>query len=134
MSRNQFDHYMPSDYFSRQTLVQTSHLLRKEQPALSHLIEHALEQIPIVEFEELKGTYTGEMLLNLYIVEKMKAHVIGRIVSCLTDIGQKALTQQVALNIDMTQMRGLIEDWMQLTEWILQRTSSDNNQDQTQYQ
>lgn len=133
MSRKQFDHYMPSDFFSRQTLEQTHQLLKKEHPALSHSIQNALQQIPVVAHEELQGVYTGEMLLNLNLVEQMKAHVIGRVVSCLTEIGQKALSNKQTELENMSNLRGLIEDWMQLTEWILQRSSADK-QDCTIYQ
>jgi hypothetical protein len=133
MSRNQFDNYMPSDFFSRQTLEQTSHLLKKEHPGLSHSIQHALQQIPVVAYENLQGVYTGEMLLNLNLVEQMKAHVIGRVVSSLTDIGQKALQDHHTETSEMTNLRSLIEDWVRLTEWILQRSSADK-QDCTLYQ
>lgn len=133
MSRNQFDHYMPSDFFSRQTLEQTHHLLKKEHPALAHSIQNALQQIPVVSYENLQGVYTGEMLLNLNLVEQMQAHVIGRVVSCLTEIGKKALSNKETEVDSMSNLRGLIEDWMQLTEWILQRTSADK-QDCTVYQ
>lgn len=133
MSRNQFDHYMPSDFFSRHTLEQTHHLLKKEHPALAHSIQNALQQIPVASYENLQGVYTGEMLLNLNLVEQMQAHVIGRIVSSLTDIGKKALhSKEIEIN-NMSNLRSLIEDWVKLTEWILQRSSADK-QDCTTYQ
>lgn len=133
MSRKQFDHYMPSDFFSRQTLEQTYFLLKKEHPALAHSIQNALQQIPVVAHEDLQGVYTGEMLLNLNLVEQMKAHVIGKVVSCLTEIGKKALFDNPIEIETMGNLKGLIEDWMQLTEWILQRSSADK-QDCTLYQ
>lgn len=125
--------YMPSDFFSRQTLEKSILLLKKDHPALAHCIQNALEQTQIVPYENLHFAYTGEMLSNTELIEKLKPHVIGRIVSCLTDIGQKVLMDKKTLDKDMISLRGIIEDWMQLTEWILSRTNTDQ-QDCTNYQ
>jgi hypothetical protein len=133
MSRNQPDYYMPSDFFSRHTLEQTCCLLKKEHPALAHCIQNALQHLRIVPYENLHRVYTGEMLSNIDLVDHIKPHVVGRVVSCLTDIGQKVLSNKQTPQNDMVSLRGIIEDWMQLTEWILLRTNADK-QDCTPYQ
>jgi len=133
MSRNQADYYIPSDFFSRQTLEKTSQLLKKDHPALSHCIQSVLEQLQVVPYEDLHRAYTGEMIFNLELVGILKAHVIGRIVSCLTDIGQKALSHKQMPQSEVMSLRSIIEDWMELTEWLLRRTNPDK-QDCTPYQ
>ncbi len=133
MSRNQTELYMPSDFFSRYTLEQTASLLEKEHPALAHCIQNALDHTPIASDEIMHHTYTGEMLCNIDLVEHIKPHVIGRVVSCLTDIGQKVLSKKQTPQDEMSSLRSIIEDWMQLTEWILKRTDTDK-QDCTSYQ
>jgi len=124
---------MPSDFFSRHTLEQTCSLLKKEHPALGHCLQNALQHLRIVPYENLYRVYTGEMLSNIDLVDQLKPHVIGRVVSCLTDIGQKALSNKHTPQNEMVNLRGIIEDWMQLTEWILLRTNEDK-QDCTPYQ
>lgn len=133
MSRNQPDYYMPSDFFSRHTLEQTSGLLEKNHPALAHCIQNALNHIRIIPYENLHRVYTGEMLSNVELVGFIKPHVVGRVVSCLTDIGQKILSDKKTPQHEMANLRGIIEDWMQLTEWILSRSNADKR-DCTPYQ
>ncbi|MBK8186192.1 MAG: hypothetical protein IPK77_02460 [Cellvibrio sp.] len=133
MSQLQMQDYMPSDFFSRQTLEKSIHLLKKDHSALAHCILNALEQTPIVPYENLVFVYTGEMVSNTELIEKLKPHVIGRIVSCLTDIGQKILMDKKTSDKDILSLRSIIEDWMQLMEWILSRTNTDQ-QDCTNYQ
>lgn len=125
MSRIQPDYYMPSDFFSRQTLEKTIQILKKEHPALSQCVQSAFENIRAVPFEKLHRAYTSEMIFNYELVDHMKAHVIGRVVSCLTEIGQKALSGKHSISIEIINLRSIIEDWMLLTEWILQRSNSD---------
>jgi hypothetical protein len=72
------------------------------------------------------------MLLNSEVLASLKAHTIGKIVSVLTDIGEEALKQNDLPPSHMTLMRTLIEDWVQLTEWVLAHTSADQN-DRTSY-
>jgi hypothetical protein len=133
MSRIQPDYYMPSDFFSRQTLEKTILILKKEHPALSQCVQGAFENIHAVPFEKLHRAYTSEMIFNYELVEYMKAHVIGRVVSCLTEIGQKALSGKNSIPLEIINLRSIIEDWMLLTEWILQRSNSDAK-DCTPYQ
>jgi hypothetical protein len=123
---------MPSDFFSRQALELTFRLLRNNHPLLAHAVKHAIDNAPTVSYEDLQSAYTGEMLLNSEVLASLKAHTIGKIVSVLTDIGEEALRQKDLPPSHMTLMRTLIEDWVQLTEWVLAHTAADQS-DRTSY-
>lgn len=123
---------MPSNFFSRQTLELTFRLLRNNHPLLAHAVKNTIDNTSIVSYEDLQAAYTGEMLLNSEILDSLKVHTIGKIVSALTDIGEEALKQKDLPPSHMTLMRTLIEDWVQLTEWVLAHTSADQN-DRTSY-
>ncbi len=132
MSRKPISDYMPADFFSRQALELTFRLLRNSHPLLAHAVKQTIDQTPTVSYEDLQSAYTGEMLLNAEVLASLKAHTIGKIVSVLTDIGEEALMQNDLPPSHMTLMRTLIEDWVQLTEWVLAHTAADQN-DRTSY-
>lgn len=132
MSRKPINDYMPSDFFSRQTLELTFRLLRNNHPLLAHAVKKTIESTTTVAYEDLQSAYTGEMLLNNEVFESLKAHTIGKIVSVLTDIGEEALRKHDLPPSHLALLRSLIEDWVQLTEWVLQHTAADT-QDKTSY-
>ena len=124
--------YMPSDLFSRQALELTFRLLRNNHPLLAHAVKQTIDNTTTVSYEDQQLAYTGEMLLNSDVLNSLKAHTIGKIVSVLTDIGEQALRQNDLPPSHMTLMRTLIEDWVQLTEWVLAHTAADIH-DRTAY-
>lgn len=132
MSRQPINDYMPVDFFSRQALDLTFRLLRNNHPLLAHAVKHTIDNTTTVSYEDLQSAYTGEMLRNVEILASLKAHTIGKIVCALTDIGEAALQQNDLPPNHMTLMRTLIEDWVQLTEWVLAHTATDQN-DRTAY-
>ncbi len=132
MSRTLISDYMPADFFSRQALELTFRLLRNNHPLLAHAVKQTIDNTTSVSYEDLHSTFTGEMLLNVEVLNSLKAHTIGKIVSVLTDIGEQALKQNDLPPSHMTLMRTLIEDWVQLTEWVLAHTAADQN-DRTAY-
>ncbi len=132
MSRKPIVDYMPSDFFSRQALELTFRLLRNNHPLLAHAVKQTIESTTTVAYEDLQSAYTGEMLLNKEVLASLKAHTIGKIVAVLTDIGEQALTQHDLPPNHMALLRSLIEDWVRLTEWVLQHTAADTN-DHTAY-
>jgi len=123
---------MPSDFFSRQALELSFRLLRNNHPLLAHAIKQTIDNTTTVAYEDLHSAYTGEMLLNVDVLAALKAHTIGKIVSALTDIGETALRQKDLPPNHVALMRTLIEDWVQLTEWVLNHTAEDQN-DRTAY-
>lgn len=132
MSRISISDYMPSDFFSRQALELSFRLLRNNHPLLAHAIKQTIDNTTTVAYEDLHSAYTGEMLLNVDVLASLKAHTIGKIVSALTDIGETALRQKDLPPNHVALMRTLIEDWVQLTEWVLNHTAEDQN-DRTAY-
>jgi hypothetical protein len=125
MSRTLVVDPMPTDFFSRQALELTFRVLRNNHPLLANAIKQTLDTTPNVPYEELQSAYTGEMLLNVQVLNSLKAHTIGKIVSVLTEIGETALRDKNLPPSHMTLLRTLIEDWVQLTEWVLQNTTAD---------
>ncbi len=132
MTRNSISDYMSSDFFSRQTLELTFRLLRNNHPLLAHAVKRTIDSTTTVAYEDLHSAYTGEMLLNKAVVDSLKAHTIGKIISVLTEIGKAALKQKDLPPNHMGLLRSLIEDWVNLTEWVLQHTATDTN-DRTAY-
>lgn len=132
MSRKPIANNMPSDFFSRQALELTFRLLRNNHPLLAHAVKQTLDSTEPVSFEDLQSAYTGEMLLNSEVLKILKAHTIGKIVSVLTEIGEEALRQRDLPGGHMTLLRTLVEDWVQLTEWVLDHTSPEQG-DRTAY-
>lgn len=123
---------MPTDLFSRQALELTFRLLRNNHPLLAHAVKQTIDNTTPVSYEDTHSPYTEDMLLNSEVLGALKAHTIGKIVSVLTDIGEQALKQNDLPPSHMTLMRSLIEDWVQLTEWVLAHTAADQN-DRTSY-
>ena len=107
-------------------------MLRNNHPLLAHAVKQAIDTIPNVSYEDLHSAYTGEMLLNAQLLDSLKAHNLGKIVSVLTEIGESALRDKNVPPSHMTLLRTLIEDWVQLTEWVLQHTAADQS-DRTSY-
>lgn len=132
MSRKPINDYMPSDFFSRQALELTFRLLHNNHALLAHAVKQTIDSTTAVSFEDLQSAYTGEMLLNKDVLKSLKAHTIGKIVAVLTEIGEEALKQHNLPPSHMTLLRSLIEDWVTLTEWVLQHTSADTS-DRTAY-
>lgn len=132
MSRKPINNHTPTDFFSRRALELTFRLLRNNHPLLAHSVKRTIDSTVTVAYEDLQSAYTGEMLLNYEVLASLKAQTIGRIVSALTGIGEEALKQKDLPPSHMTLMRNLIEDWVQLTEWVLAHSATDQN-DRTFY-
>lgn len=128
MSRNIPDHSMPEDFFCRHNLELSFRLLRKRHPLLAHALKNTLDKVPIINYNELHTHYTSEMLLNTELISTLEPHTIGKIVSALTDMGRQALQRNDLPTRHIAVLRTLIEDWVQLTEWILVHTSTENSE------
>jgi len=125
MTRIPIEFHEPDDFFSHQALELTFRLLRNNNPGLANAIKNTLSHIHIAPYENLHGSHTGEMHFNAEIYQSLSAHTIGRIVSALTEIGEQALAKQDMPPEHLNQLRKLIEDWVHLTEWVLNHTTSD---------
>jgi hypothetical protein len=125
MSRITIETHTPKDFFSHQALELAFRLLRNNNPGLANAIRNTLSHIHAAPYEAVQGSFTGEMYFNAEIYEALSAHSIGKIVAALTEIGEQALQKQDMPPEHLNQLRKLIEDWAQLTEWVLQHTTSD---------
>ena len=125
MSRQTDEIHSPEDFFSHQALELTFRLLRNNNPGLADAIKKSLDQVQRVPYEIIGASHTGEMYYNAQILELLNAHTIGKIVSALIEIGEKALKDTHLPQDHLNLLRNVIDDWVLLTEWILQRDHHD---------
>jgi hypothetical protein len=125
MSRITIQTHGPEDFFSHQALTLTFRLLRNNNPGLANAIKNTLSHIHIAPYETISGSYTGEMHFNAEIYQTLSAYTIGKIVSALTAMGEQALARNDMPPAHLNQLRNLIEDWVQLTQWVLDQTTPD---------
>lgn len=126
MSRN--THYMyhhTPDMFGRQVMELTFRLLRNNNPELSFALKKTLDHIHFAPPEATIGSYTGEMHLNTDVVSLLGAETVGKIIAALTAIGNHAIAKKDLPPQHSKVLRGLIEDWAQLAEWILLHATAD---------
>lgn len=115
---------LADDLFSHHALELSIALIRNNNPGLASAIKKAINQISSSSYCALHKTARGDMYFNAQLLETLQAHTIGKIVSALTDIGEQAL-QNKNLSIEyVSLLRNLIDDWVQLTEWILKNSSN----------
>ncbi len=125
MSLQPENNYTTDDFFSRQTLELSFRILRNTNPGLANVIKKALDQIDLVPYEILHRAHTGEMYFNAQLVAVLNVHIIGKIVSALTGIGERALHKHALPAEHAKLLRNLIDDWVLLTEWVLRNSSND---------
>lgn len=125
MSRHSNELYSPKDFFSHQALDLSYRLMRNNNSGLANAIKKALDQSNRVPYDLLHKAHTGEMYFNAHLLEVLNVHTIGKIVSALTEIGESALNNPKLPPESMTLLRNLIDDWVQLTEWILNNSAND---------
>lgn len=119
-----------SDLFSHHTLDLSYRLLRNNDPTLSLAIKNAMDQMDFAPTDAIMGPhtgYTGEMYMINDIFKQLHAETIVEIVAALTRIGQHAVDQKNLPARHLTILRGLIEDWATLAEWILQHATPEQN-------
>lgn len=128
MSRTtEFMYHQPPDMFSRQVLELTFRLLRNNNPELAFAIKKTIDQIHFAPPEAVAGSYAGEMHLNTDVVNLLGGETIAKIIAALTDIGKYAVANKDLPPQHMKILGGLIEDWAQLTEWLLQHATSERS-------
>jgi len=125
MSRLPYEAQSPDDFFSHRTLDLTFRLLRNNNPGLASAINSTLSNLQIAPYEIYRGLHTGEMFFNVEVLESLTVPTIGKIVSALTELGERALNHKDFPPEHMNMLRSLIDDWAQLTEWILKHTTTD---------
>jgi len=127
MSRHLNKLYSPDDFFSHQALELTYRLLRNNNTPLADAVKNTMSHINTAPYEITQGMHTGEMHFSADILARLSAHTIGKIVLALTDIGKLALEKKDFPGEHINLLRSLIDDWVQLTEWILRHTNADKS-------
>lgn len=117
--------FTPEDFFSRQALELSFRLLRNNNPGLANAINKALAGLHLAPYEVTHKAHTGEMYYNAQLIAMLNVHVIGKIVSTLTEIGEQALHNQQLPSEHIKLLRNLIDDWVLLAEWVLRNSFSD---------
>lgn len=125
MSRPPYEMHTADDFFSHSALELTFRLLRNNNPGLADAIKNTLSHLHLAPYESHCGIHTGEMFFNVEIFESLTVHTIGRIVSALTELGEGALKKNDLPQEHINMLRNLIDEWVQLTEWILRHTTTE---------
>lgn len=115
----------PDDFFSHYALDLTCRLLKNNHRGLADAIQKTLQTLKPVPYEIIAGSHTGEMYYCADICKSLSVHTIGKIVSTLTDMGEKALAMHYFPPAHLNMLRGLIDDWVSLTEWLLKHSATD---------
>ncbi len=110
------------DVFSRGALELTFKLLRKNNPRLSLEIQNQLQGIrAIVRDSELQNNVSqsppASDLDHFQIT--LDASTIGKVVDALTHMGQQFLDSAEKDSGTLVVIRSLMNDWIELAEWIL---------------
>lgn len=118
------DSLLPDDFFSHQALEQSVEMIIDSNPGLASAIRKAMIQINPAPPHLKHKTLRGEMYFNAQLLEALQAHTIGKIVSALIELGEQALQNQRLSTEYINILRKLIDDWVQLTEWILKNSAN----------
>lgn len=123
MSRTSNDPLSVADFFSHHALEMSIELIENYHPGLADAIKKALSQMNPAHYDFLHNSQQGDMYFNAQLLDLLHAHTIGKIVSALTEIGEHALQNQNLHTESAIILRKLIDDWVQLTEWILNNST-----------
>lgn len=120
------DKPLNDDFFSHKTLILSVEIISGNNPGLADAIKKAIDQISTTACtskSELQPKTQGKMYFNAQLLETLQAHTIGRIVSALTELGEEALHNKNLTADYLHMLRNLINDWVQLTEWVLKNAA-----------
>lgn len=121
------DKPVSDDFFSHKTLTLSVEIIGGNNPGLADAIKKAIDQITTTSCtskNEPQPKTHGEMYFNAQLLETLQAHTIGKIVSALTELGEEALQNKNLTADYLHTLRNLINDWVQLTEWVLKNAAN----------
>lgn len=127
MSHAPNDLLLPDDFFSHEALELSVEMIIDNNPGLASAIKKAMDQITPAPSHLKHKHFLGEMYFNAQVLEALQAHTIGKIVSALIELGEQALQSHNVSAEYVSILRTLIDDWVQLTEWILKNSISNKN-------
>lgn len=104
------------DVFSRGALELTFRLLRPKQPTLALQVRNTLGH------EEARLEEAPNIPIADHFYVDLEALEVGRIVSALTQLGQKALDEEHPEPGRLVVIKTLIREWMALGEWLIIQT------------
>lgn len=104
-------------------LVITSHLLRHDNPNLASAIQHALEELGH-EPPPRTAKPSEEPPINCALLATLHAQTVGEILAALTALGQRAINTPDRHPERVALLHELLDEWVALAEWILQRNDS----------
>jgi len=102
------------DLLSRGALEMTYKMLRSAYPSLALAVRNLL-----IKHTPQGSKPSSSQALYAKINISLDASTIGKIVSALTNLGEKALENKEIEGGKLVVLRSLIEDWASLAEWIL---------------
>lgn len=121
------DKPLSDDFFSHKSLTLSVEIIGGNNPGLADAIKKAIDQISTTSCtgkDESQPKTHGEMYFNAQLLETLQAHTIGKIVSALTELGEEALHNKNLTADYLHTLRNLINDWVQLTEWVLKNAAN----------
>lgn len=107
-------------------LVITSHLLRHDNPNLAQAIQQALRSLPSAPSPTTAEA--ASTALNRQLLSNLHAQTVGEILAALTSLGQQALHDHQRHPERVALLHELLDEWVALAEWILQRNESPPSQ------
>ncbi len=108
------------DLISRGALEMTYKMLRSAYPSLALAVRNLL-----MLNKPREPSPTSHQNIYSKISISLDAATIGKIVSALTQLGEKALDNREVENGKLVVLRSLIEDWASLAEWILSKAEAE---------
>lgn len=113
----------PPGVFSRCSLELTLRLLNEHNPMLAVELHRALRR----HFAAAKNAFNNGDCLKAELLETLDPKAIGGIITTLTRLGQKALANTAEHPDKSTLLHGLMHDWLELAEWLLQYSTHSNS-------
>lgn len=109
------------DIFHRHTLEMSFKLLRHKCPSLALELQNILAG----KSEGCIGSATLPPHLSRncqYFMVTIDAPTVGKIVSAITRVGQKIMSEEQEASARRTIILSVLEDWMELVEWMINET------------
>ncbi|MGH1371195.1 MAG: hypothetical protein ACRBBW_04110 [Cellvibrionaceae bacterium] len=120
------------DVFSRGALELTFKLLRKNNPRLSLEIQNQLQGVRATLHDNELSHRAQPSSLTPSDLDHFKitldASTIGKVVDALTHMGQQLLDSAEKDSGTLVVIRSLMNDWIELAEWILLHTEDSPSQ------
>ena len=110
------------DIFHRHTLEMSFKLLRHKRPSLALELQNILAGKSYGYIEAT--TLPPHLSRNCqYFMVSIDASTVGEIVSAITTVGQRIMSEEQEASARRTIILSVLEDWMALVEWMINETT-----------